>query len=488
MSRKKSMGVNAVLSGIKTILSVIFPLITFPYISRILTVNNVGKYNFSTSVMTYVSQFAALGISTYAIRECSKVRDNKAVLNETASEIFSINVISTVFAYGVLILLLLFVPFFNSYRFVIAILSVNVVFTTIGCEWIYSAYENYLYITIRSLITHLVSLVLLFVMVRDSDDVIPYAIVTVIGTSGGNLLYVFGRKKYADIRFKLTAGMKCHIKPIMTMFANTVTTSIYVNSDIIILEMLTSDRVVGLYSASAKIYTIVKNVLAAVITVSVPRLSSYWEKKDIKKYDGTCQRVFLVLLVIGAPAMVGLASLSKYVILLISSSKYIEATGALQILSFALLFSIFAWFFKSCVLIPTGNEDKILRATLIASIVNIILNFILIPHLGLNAAALTTLLAEMICLVFAFHYAKKFCGFRIKARDCISVAFGCVLIFVVCKVIPSIFTGTLLIVFLSMLGSVLAYVIVLIVGKNSIAFLAIELVKEKMVIARGNIK
>lgn len=480
MSKRKSMGVNAVLSGIKTILSVIFPLITFPYISRVLTVENVGKYNFSVSVMTYVSLFAALGINTYAIRECSKVRDNREQLDKIASEIFSINLISTIISYAVLAALLLFVPFFDSYRLVISILSINVIFTTIGCEWIYSAYENYLYITIRSLITHIASLVLLFVMVRKSDDIVPYAIVTVIASSGGNLLYLFGRGKYSRIRFIISDGMKKHIKPILIMFANTVTTSIYVNSDIIILEMLTSDRVVGYYSASAKIYTIVKNVLAAVITVSVPRLSNYWEKKNNDKYKATCHRVFIALLVIGAPAVVGLGSLSKNVILLISSAKYVDATRSLQILSVALLFSVFAWFFKSCVLIPTRNEDKILRATLAASILNIVLNFVLIPALKQDAAALTTLIAEAICLGFAYFYGRKYYHINVKARDWVSVLIGCICIWICCAIVSNSVHGAFAIVLLSIGCSIFLYLAILSLFRNSAIVYALEYLKKKL--------
>ena len=474
------MGVNAVLSGIKTALSVIFPLITFPYISRVLTVENAGKYNFSYSVMTYVALFAALGINTYAIRECSKVRDNRVLLDKTASEIFSINVLSTIASYLVLFILLLFIPFFEEYRIIILILSINIAFTTIGCEWIYSVHENYLYITVRSLITHLVSLALLFIMVRKSDDVIPYAIVTVLGTTGGNLLYLIGRGKYSTIRFAINDGMRRHIRPIMIMFANTVTTSIYVNSDIIILRILTSDRIVGLYSASAKIYTIVKNVLAAVITVSVPRLSDYWQNGKKEEFNSTCRKVFMALLVIGAPAMIGLEALSKYVILLISSSKYLEATVSLKILSIALLFSVFAWFFKSSVLIPTGNEDKILRATLTASILNIVLNFILIPFIKQDAAALTTLIAEAICLGFAYYYGRKFYRIDVKKNDWVSVAIGCALIFAVCKMVPLYFHKTFMIVFVAVVLSVIIYFSTLLLFNNSVMKYAFDYLKMKI--------
>lgn len=478
-NRKKSMGANAVLSGMKTVLSVIFPLITFPYVSRVLSVENVGKYNFSVSVMSFVSLFAALGINTYAIRECSKYRNNREQLDRTASEIFTINVISTVIAYAVLFFLLRSVQALYPYRSVILILSINVLFTTIGCEWIYPIYENYLYITIRSLVTHLVSLILLFVMVKSSDDVIPYAIVTVLATSGGNLLYLFGRSKYSKIRLALSGRLKRHIKPVFTIFANTATTSIYVNSDVIILELMTTDRIVGLYSASVKIYTIVKNILAAVITVSVPRLSLYWEMEDKERFHHICQKVFLVLLVIAAPAMTGLLSLSKYVILLLSHSSYIEATLSLQILSAALLFSVFAWFYKSSILIPTNNEDKILRATLAASIANILLNLLLIPHFQQNAAAFTTLLAEGICLGVVYYYGKNIYTVRVKIRDWISVIIGCVLIFISCKGVSCIFESSIMIVCFSVLSSVIVYVSVLIVFKNTVIVYILKSISER---------
>lgn len=479
MAKRKSMGLNAVLSGIKTIFSVIFPLITIPYVTDVLSQDNYGKYNFSYSVMQYVAMFAALGINTYAIRECAKVRNDRAKLDQTASEIFTINVIATIASYAVLAIVLL-IPFFRPYRAAIVILCINVLFTTLGCEWIYSAYEKYFYITVRSLITHVLSLLLLFVLVRKEDDILPYCAVTVMATSSGNLLYLIGRRNYARIRFKITDGIKRHIKPIMTMFANTVTTSIYVNSDVLILGFLTTDSIVALYSTSAKIYTIVKNVLAAVITVSVPRLSSYWANKDTEKFNSTCHRVFTALMVLGAPAMIGLASLSKNVILLITKPKYVDATFSLQILSVGLLFSVFAWFYKSCILIPTGNEDKILRATVVASILNIGLNFALIPFLKHNAAALTTLIAEAICLGFAYHYGKKYYKLNIKLKDWLSVVIGCVLILAVCICVPLIIHRNIFIVLVACTASVILYFATLFLFKNTVALAGMSYVKKKL--------
>ena len=467
MKKQRSMGINAVLSGIKTVLSVIFPLITFPYVSNVLSIENYGRYNFSYSIMSYALMFASLGVNTYAIRECSKCRDNRSLLDKTASEIFTINMISTAVAYALLAALLL-IPFFAPYRIVIAVLSLNIVFTTIGCEWIYAAYENYLYITVRALITQVVSLALLFIMVRHSEDVVQYALVTMIATSGGNLLYLLGRKQYASIRIVLHGNLKRHLTPIFTIFANTVTTSIYVNSDVIILGILTSDEVVALYSAAAKIYTIVKNVIAAIITVSIPRLSQLWEQRDEKKFSDSCAKVYGVLFTLAPPAMVGLFALSKEFILLLSKPEYLGAVLSLQILSVALLFSVFAWFYKSCILIPTGNEKRILIATVWASVTNIVLNFILIPYMQQTAAALTTLLAELICFFIVHHYGKQYIRISLKLKDVLSVVVGCAAILGVCYSTRLFLTSSLSIFIVSVSASVILYGVCLVIFQNSL--------------------
>ena len=135
--KNKFIGVNALLNAIKTIFSIIFPLITFPYISRVLGVENIGIYNFSTSVVSYFTLLAGLGINTYAIREGARYRNNKKDISEFCSEVFSINLISTLISYGILAVCLFFLPSLHDDALIIMILSVSICFTTLGCEWVF---------------------------------------------------------------------------------------------------------------------------------------------------------------------------------------------------------------------------------------------------------------------------------------------------------------------------------------------------------------
>ena len=142
--KQKSLKLNAILNIFKTFLGVVFPLITFPYSSRVLQPDGIGKVNFAQSVVSYFAIFAGLGISSYGIREAAKLREDKEKLSKFCKEIFTLNCIATAIAYSVLLCAIFFVPKFSSYRAVLCVCSATIIFTTIGMEWLYKAEEDYL--------------------------------------------------------------------------------------------------------------------------------------------------------------------------------------------------------------------------------------------------------------------------------------------------------------------------------------------------------
>ena len=168
--KEKSIKLNAVLNVMKTVLSLVFPLITFPYITRVLQVNAIGKYDFSVSVISYFSLIAALGITTYAVREGTKYRGDQEKMNQFASEIFSINLYATIVSYILLFLALMFVDKLKSYNIVIGILSLEILLATLSVVWIYNIYEDFGYITFVTFILQFVSIILMLLFVHSADD------------------------------------------------------------------------------------------------------------------------------------------------------------------------------------------------------------------------------------------------------------------------------------------------------------------------------
>lgn len=431
MENKKSIKLSATANTIKTLLSILFPLITFPYISRILGTEVYGKYQFCTSIVNYFIYIAALGISTYAIRNGSAIRDDKNKLNDFCSEMFSINVFTTIISYALLVIFIILCSNNVDNNYMIYILSLTIIFNTIGKEWIFSIFEDYLFMSIRYIIFQIISLMLMFVFVKSVEDVYIYLFILQLATCGANLTNYFYAKKYVKVKFRFKLNLKKHLVPILILFFNNISVIIYTNSDITLLGIINGNYDVGLYSVSAKIYTILKQLVNGFIIVSLPRLSYYVENNKKEEFDLLSNKILNVILIFIIPIVCGLCFLSKDIILIISGNEYLEAHSSLKILSVSLLFSALASFYTSSVLISNKKEKEVLKCTLISAIVNIGLNIILLPKFGQNAAALTTVISEGIVTFLAIYYSKGIFNCKILIKDIIISIIGCIFIIII---------------------------------------------------------
>lgn len=462
---QKSIKVNALLSSVKTVLSLIVPLITFPYISRVLQVEAIGRHNFAVSIVGYFVLLANLGIATYAIREGAKLRDDRAAMNRFASQIQTIHRISGGISVLLLFAVTLAVPKLHDYWLFILILGVQIPLHVYGKSWIYNVYEEFGVVTLTQAAFQLLSVVLLLLVVHSPEDVYIYTVTYLISSTGANLFYGARSKKYVDISNVPLQELKVHIKPILIIFSTTLTITIYVNSDVTILGWLVNDEAVGLYSTSVKVYTIVKNIIDAVITVVIPRLTLYTGSERFKPFFS---RVFNMLTLMILPAMIGLFLLSENVLEIIAGPEYLEATASLRLLSIAMVGSLFGGLYTKGVLLPNRQERPFLVATIISAVVNVVLNFVLIPLFHQTGAAFTTVIAEIIVLLICYRYARKYAPLEKLGKTLFSTGVGCAVITGVCLGIKalglSLYPETVLCVAVSVVG----YCAVQLVLKNEV--------------------
>ena len=211
---KKSLSLNAAMSAFKTLMNIIFPLITFPYASNVLQVENLGKVNFASSVCGYFLLFAGLGISSYAVREGSRYVNDREKLSAFASEMFSINMISTALTYAALAVTMLFWTKLHAYTDLMLVLSLQIFFTTIGTEWVFTIFEEYTYITIRgSAVSGAVHFACCLPSSRPGYDYCIYAGITVFAAVGANVLNFFRARRYCTIRLTRKIDWKKHLSP-----------------------------------------------------------------------------------------------------------------------------------------------------------------------------------------------------------------------------------------------------------------------------------
>ena len=466
---KKSLKKNAILNSIRNILRLIFPLITIPYVSRILGVENVGKYSFAFSIISYFILLSKLGIETFAVREGAKYRDSREKFTHFASEIFTINIISSIISYMLLIACMAFIPQLSEYKLLLVILSFEIILTTLGCEWIYIIYEDYAYITMRSIIFQSLSLILLLSFIKTQNDLVAYTVIMVIAATGSNLFNLFNIHKYCNLKLEFTNNLKKYMIPILILFANTVTTTIYSDSDITILGILSDNYHVGIYSIATKIYTTIKIILSSIIVVSIPRLSYLFGKNNMQEFQKNGDQIINTLTYCVLPVMTGIISIAYQIIHIIAGETYIEGTLSLQILGLALIFSLYSWFYTSCILIPAKKEKNVLVATLVAGITNVVLNILLIPHFIQNAAAFTTLLAELISFTICYIKAKKIVNVKPNIKNFTTTIIGCIGIFLYCFVFNKCLNINMVLGTIAcIIGSIIIYYLITKILKNEV--------------------
>lgn len=434
--KQRSLKKNTIYNAVKTCSSILFPLITFPYISRVLLPENVGKVNFATTFVGYFALIATLGITTYAVRECAASKSDKNELGNVASQIYSINIITTFIAYVLLAGALLLFRRLDSYRTLIIISSTTILFTTLGADWLNTAMEDFEYITLRTVVFQVFSLVAMFIFVKTEADYIKYAIITVVASSGANALNMIYRKRYCKVLFTIYIDWQKHVAPIMLLFAMILSQQILNNTDITMLGLMRSNAEVGFYSTAVKIKNIISQVVFSILWVLLPRLSEYSQNGKIVERNRLLRKALCFLVGLGFPCITGVAVTAKNIILLVGGDVYLPATGALVLLMGDFLFDLLGGsFVGNLIMLPSRQEKYFLLACAEAAFVNVVFNAVFIPRWGIYAAAGATVLSRIVMMISLMIRMDKSIRFNELHKVFIAPVTGCLGIIAVSLII-----------------------------------------------------
>ncbi|MFR8117362.1 MAG: flippase [Clostridia bacterium] len=409
MSENKSLKVNFIFNVVLSLTSLVFPLITFPYVSRVLQPAGLGKVSFATSVISYFSIFAQLGIPTYGIRACSKVKDDTDRLSKTILEILFINLVTVSISYISLFFSLVYVDKFRDYRTLIIIVSCSIMLNAIGVEWLYKALEQYSYITIRSIVFKVIAILLMFLLVKNQDDYNIYGAISIFAASASNVLNFINLRKYIKVKKNMLCclSIKKHLKPILVFFLMSVATTIYTQLDTVMLGFMKDDTIVGYYNVATKIKSVLCGIVSAFGAVILPRASYFIEKKMIKEFQSVTIRTVEFITFFSIPICLFFVFNSKESIIFLSGKEYIATEPAMNILMPTVILIGFTNLFSMQMLIPQGKEKINLLASVSGLLVNMIANCLLIPRYDIIGASLATLLAEFVVFVIEFIFLKK---------------------------------------------------------------------------------
>ena len=387
------------MNAILTMSSFIFPIITFPYVSRILQPIGTGKVSFAVSVVNYFSMFAQLGIPTYGIRICAQVRDNRRELTRTAHELLMINGCMSLFSYAAFAVSLFVVPRFQSEKTLFLIVSLTILFNTIGMEWLYKALEQYTYITVRSVIFKFIALIALFTLVHSKSDYVIYGGITIFAASASNILNFVNARKYIDFANVGPYHPKKHLKAVFIFFAMACATTVYTNLDTVMLGLMKTDTDVGYYNAAVRIKTILVSIVTSLGAVLLPRSSYYIEHGEIEEFHRISAKAANFVIVLAIPMMLFFMLYARPGIYLLSGDAYEGAVIPMQIIMPTLFFIGLTNVFGIQMLVPLGGERFVLYSEIAGAVCDLIINWLLIPRYASSGAAIGTVAAEAVVLI-----------------------------------------------------------------------------------------
>ena len=464
----QSVKVNYILNLINTGTQMLFPLITFPYVCRVIEADGIGQINFFQSIISYISLFTCLGIPMYAIREIARNRSDVVQMNRTAMEILLLHSMLTLVGYAIVAILCLTVPQIQVNIPLFLILSLTIFFTAIGCEWFYQGIEDFKYITIRGLIIKTVSVVLLFIFVKSKTDLLYYGCYTVFGVLGGNIFNFFRLRKYIhreNIIFS-ELHIKRHIKPVLKVFSFSVVTSIYLQLNTVLLGFLKNALAVGYFAAATKVMQMLLTMSACLGSVMMPRASHLIAENREDEFNRLIQKSYDFTLAIALPMTIGLIFCAPSLITALCGVKFEHSILPSQIIAPIILMVAISNVFGIQVLFPKGKINIVTLCCGIGAVADLILNLCLIPFFSYIGTSIAYLGAEVATTVSMYFIGRKYIPIIYFKKSHLTYALGCIVMALALYGISLLQLPTLTILLLQGCSGVLAYFIILCICKD----------------------
>lgn len=479
----KSLKVNYVFNLINTGVGLLFPIVTFPYVTRVVMADGLGRIQFLSSIINYVTLLSAIGIPLYAVREIARLRNNLAERNKTTIEILTLHLLLTLIGYGIVFAIAFCINKIYSDFWLYILLSSHLLLSAVGVEWFYKGVEEFGYITLRSLIVRIVCLVALFVFVKNKEDLYIYAGVQVLSEVGNYVFNFSHLRKYLslkDIPWK-DLNLKRHLKPSLRIFVLNLVTSIYVNLDSAMLGFLSTTVAVGFYASATRLSKVLLGIVTTLGTVLLPRLANYYSSGDILSFNIVANKASRFVVTIAVPMVLGLICIAPQLILVMCGEEFVPAIPTIRIIAPIILFIGISNLVGLQVLYSQGKEKIVIISTLCGAIVNFILNFILIPQYSQNGAAIATVVAEFSVTAVMLIKGRVFIPFNILNKYTIKIIMFSFLICIPIPFIQTLHCSNLKLLVLEVLVSVSLYIVLLTISRNEFLVLIKDTMKKQKI-------
>lgn len=463
MEKKDSLSKNYIYNLCYQILVIIIPIITTPYLSRVLGAEQIGIHSYTNSIVSCFILIGSLGITLYAQREIAYVQNNIKERSKVFFEMILLRIIT--------IIISMIVYYFtciinNMYSLYYIIFLIEIVATCFDISWFLQGLEQFKKTVLRNAFVKIISTIFIFLFVKSTGDLYKYILIHSISVLLGNITLWLYIPKYIT-RVKISElEIRKHLKPVLLLFIPQIALQIYMVLDRTMIGMLVADKSeVGYYEQSQKIIRLLLAIITSLGTVMVPRMANMFATNNKEKINFYMLKSFNFIIFLSIPMMLGLITISDYFVPTFFGEGYEKVSILLKVISPMLIIVGLNNVTGVQFLLPTKRQKEFTIAVLIGAIINFILNLIFIPIFKSIGASFTSLLAETVVLIIELIYCRKYVNVKEIIKFSTKKIFAGIIMFLIVMIVPFV-VNNLITLILKILIGILIYLIILWIMKD----------------------
>ena len=382
-------------------LTIILPIITVPYVTRIFTSEDLGNYGFYNSIVSYFSLFAMLGIGLYGTKQIASASD----VSNTFWNIYAIQLIASVLAMSVYVIAIFSIPQMSG--MIPLILGVTLFSKMIDISWLFAGKEDFKKITLRNVIIRVIGVISIFTFIKSSGDLYLYVFLIVIFDFLGQLVMWVPAKKFLNRPIFNCKNIKKNIHPVVLLFLPQVAVSLYVVLDRTLLGILGSYSDVGIYEQGQKLISILLKVVSSLGAVMLPRVANLLSERRDKEAQNMVRFSFILYNLIIFPMIFGLISINEVFIKLFLGKNFQDVKYVLYIIVFNIMLIGWTNILGYQVLVVRNKNKEFMLSTTIPAFVSVAVNIVVIPFFGYIGASITAVIVELLAFTIQWYYSRN---------------------------------------------------------------------------------
>lgn len=439
MSVKKNIAWNMIL----TLSGYIFPLLTFPYVTRVLGAENLGIVNYTLSIIDYAVLFSTLGMSIVGVRYISQNGGDKEKRSQAFSGLVSLHLVLSLTVLAVYLACITFIPTLQNHKELYYAGSAKIIFNVMLIEWLFQGMQDFRYVTVRTLAIRCIHIAAVFALVRSKDDYDWYFYIMIAQVVVNAIVNWHYAQRYIKYRFTL---QRKYLYPVMSMGLNMILLSFYTTFNVIYLGSICGNESVGYYTTATKLYGICLSVITAYNNVFVPHLNALYAAGEIEQFRSTITRSIHMVSMFALPVIFTATCLAPQIIRFIAGEGYERAILPFQIIMIQVLLVGLAQILENQILLAYKKFREILICTASTTTLAVAIIVFFVPTHAEVAAAWAVAIPHLFELGILYFYARKTIKFNISIHSIVRNIIICLPICIICNITAQVFDNTFAII------------------------------------------